>query len=94
MNVNHPSYKCKCKYESKRRNSSQTSNKSICKCGWKNPRKSVCEKNIVFGITLDEVMKMVDMQKPLLAIQRLCVMKLKNQQKVLWQKLFQQKVFQ
>ena len=54
----------------------------------------MCEKNIVFGILLDEVTKMVDMQKALLAIQLLCVIRLKKQEKVLWQKLFQQKVIQ
>ena len=72
----HLSFEFNCKLDSKGRNSNQTWNKNKYTCECKIPRKSMCEKNIIFGILLHEVMKMVDMQKALLAIQWLHVMTL------------------
>ena len=39
-------------------------------------QENMCAKKVIFGIVLPHALKMVDMQKALLAIQRLCVIKL------------------
>ena len=71
-------------------NSNQIWSNNKCWCECKNPRKNVY-KDVIFRILLHLVVKMVDMQKALLTIHWLGVMKLQKQQKVLWQKLLQQK---
>ena len=53
-------------------------------------RQNICAKKIILGIILNVVAKMLDIQKVLLMIQQLYVMKLQKQQKQLQSKECQQ----
>ena len=48
---------------------------------------------VILKILIHVAVKIADMEKALLMIQLLCVMKSWKQQKVLWQKLFQEKKY-
>ena len=56
---------CGCKFDSKNCNSDQKWKNEKCKCECKNPK----EHQVIFGILLRVVVKMVNMQKVLLTIQ-------------------------
>ena len=56
-----------------------------------NIQEKMCTKKVIFGILLNVLVKIFDMQETLLTILWLCVMKLKKQQKVFQQILTKQK---
>ena len=63
------SCKYKCEFDSRKCNSNQTWNNDKCRCGYKkSDKKDICAKKI-FGILLNVLMKIVDMQEVLLIIQ-------------------------
>ena len=72
----HKPCKCKCEFESNKCNLNQIWNSIKCWCELKTPGKNVCEKGYIWNSAKNSVvLKIVDMQKALLANHWSCVMK-------------------